>query len=265
MATTINNTTTGILTTPDATGVLAIQTAGTTAVTVDASQNVGVGIVPTGLDFLEIAAGTTSKAPLGFTSGSLLTSIDQGSMEYDGKVLYMAAEASQRGVVNAEQFITLTANYTTPAGTNNVLKQMFNTPSGGALTVAGSTTYFFECLFNLTTMSATSGTFAFGLGGTATYSSVLYMATANKTATSVQTSQNMTFGTAATATTIIGTANTTTTGQAYIKGKIVIGTGGTIVPSFALSVANAAVVQTGSFFRIVAAGSNTVTSVGNWA
>ena len=34
----------------------------------DANGNVGIGVTPTGLDLLELAAGTTSKAPLGFTS-----------------------------------------------------------------------------------------------------------------------------------------------------------------------------------------------------
>jgi len=44
MTSTINaSTTAGIVTTADTSGVLALQTAGTTAVTVDASQNVGIG------------------------------------------------------------------------------------------------------------------------------------------------------------------------------------------------------------------------------
>ena len=45
MASTINatNTSSGIALTPDSSGVLALQTAGTTALTIDASQNVGVG------------------------------------------------------------------------------------------------------------------------------------------------------------------------------------------------------------------------------
>jgi len=48
MASSINaSTTAGVVTTADTSGVLNIQTAGTTAVTVDASQNVGVGITPT--------------------------------------------------------------------------------------------------------------------------------------------------------------------------------------------------------------------------
>jgi hypothetical protein len=44
MTSTINaSTSAGIVTTADTSGVLALQTAGTTAVTVDASQNVGIG------------------------------------------------------------------------------------------------------------------------------------------------------------------------------------------------------------------------------
>ena len=46
MASSINASTSGaggIITTADNTGILNIQTAGTTAVTVDASQNVGIG------------------------------------------------------------------------------------------------------------------------------------------------------------------------------------------------------------------------------
>jgi len=44
MTTTINaSTSAGLVNTADTSGVLALQTAGTTAVTVDASQNVGIG------------------------------------------------------------------------------------------------------------------------------------------------------------------------------------------------------------------------------
>ena len=44
MAVTINaSTTAGLVQTADTSGVLALQTAGTTAITVDASQNVGIG------------------------------------------------------------------------------------------------------------------------------------------------------------------------------------------------------------------------------
>jgi hypothetical protein len=47
MAVTINaSTSSGLITTADTSGVLALQTAGTTALTIDASQNAGLGVVP---------------------------------------------------------------------------------------------------------------------------------------------------------------------------------------------------------------------------
>ena len=47
MASTINsNTSSGVVVTSDTSGVLQLQTASTTAVTIDASQNVGVGVTP---------------------------------------------------------------------------------------------------------------------------------------------------------------------------------------------------------------------------
>jgi hypothetical protein len=282
--TTINNSTTGILTTPDAignlniqtannlilqpTGNVTVQTAGVTALTVSATnQCVGYGMIPDGSSTIQIAAGTATTAPLELTSsaGVLMTTPDGGSIEYDGVAFYGAVQDSQRGVIDSEQFITLTANYTTSTGTGGTLKQLFNTPTSGTLTVAGNTTYFFECMFRLTSMSSTSGSFDFGLGGTATLSSVLYTALANKTATSVQTAMNITLGTAATGTTLISTNNTTTTGYAMIRGKIAVTTAGTIIPQFALSTAAAAVVNTGSYFRLVPVGSNSVNSVGNWS
>ena len=60
MASTINatNTTSGVAITPDSSGILQLQTAGTTAVTVDASQNVGIGGTPSfKLDIIGTSAG----------------------------------------------------------------------------------------------------------------------------------------------------------------------------------------------------------------
>jgi hypothetical protein len=62
MAVTINaSTSAGLVNTADTSGVLALQTAGTTAVTVDASQNVGIGITPSawgsGLKVLQMTSG----------------------------------------------------------------------------------------------------------------------------------------------------------------------------------------------------------------
>jgi hypothetical protein len=226
------------------------------------SGNMVFGTSPT-ITNLTHATGTTALAPEVFTSGTNLTTAIAGAKEYDGKVFYGTHESTNRGVDLTEQFIALTGNYTTAAGTANVLKQAFNVPANGTLTVAGNTTYFFECLLNVTTLSATSGNFQFGLGGTATYSRVQYIAIANKLAATVQTASSHTVGTVATAT-VITAANTTTTAYAFVQGIIVVGTGGTIIPSTAASVANAYVMLAGNYFRIRPIGLNTVQSVGTW-
>ena len=230
------------------------------------NSNSTVGIrtaSPSAALHLPAGTATASTAPLKFTSGTNLTTAEAGAVEYDGKVGYFSGEASQRGVVDASQIITLTGNYTTVSG-STALQKLFNAPTNGALTVGGSTTYLFECQFDLSAMSATAGTFSFGFLGTATYSLVRYLAIANKTALTVQTASSHTYGTVATAV-VISASNTTATGYAFVKGKLIIGTGGTIIPAFAVSQAAAAVVQSGAYFRLWAVGSNTVQSVGNWA
>jgi hypothetical protein len=64
MTSTINaSTSAGIVTTADTSGVLALQTAGTTAVTVDASQNVGIGTATPGYK-LDVQSSASSGAPL---------------------------------------------------------------------------------------------------------------------------------------------------------------------------------------------------------
>ena len=54
-------------------------------------------------------------------------------------------------------------------------------------------------------------------------------------------------------------------GAAVIRGVMRINAGGTIIPQVSLSIANAAVVQAGSFFRCWPVGTNTVASIGNWS
>jgi hypothetical protein len=57
------STSAGVVISPDTSGVLALQTAGTTAVTIDASQNVGIGVTPAGTGgCLQLKSGITFPA-----------------------------------------------------------------------------------------------------------------------------------------------------------------------------------------------------------
>jgi len=158
-----------------------------------------------------------------------------------------------------KSFITLTADYTTP--NNSSLKQLFDAPANGAFTAEANSTYFFECLFYLTGMSATPGTFSFGILGTATITSILAAPNATKTSGLANpTSGPITI----TGGTVVSVSNASTVGISTVSGKITVTNAGTIIPAFSTSQASATVVKAGSYFRIWKVGSNTVQSVGEW-
>lgn len=229
------------------------------------SGDVGIGIATDGSQFLHLGAGTATKAPLEFNAGTNMTTVDSGSMEYDGTCLYMTPFGSSRGVIPAEQMVVLGTAYTLTSQTG--AQKLFNATTNGAVTLAVGT-YEFECDFSLTSMSNTSGSFGFALAaGTAVIGSQGWRAWAVKAALATATSAQMTYNTAANTT--MATAATGTTGHAYIRGFIRVTTGGTIVPQVSLGVAAAAVVGAQSYFRIFpvsptnAAATNI--TVGNWS
>jgi hypothetical protein len=264
-------------------GVGAISTSTTlTRTTVLASSNAGAAVnfsagtkdvfcsLPAGrvldlagdtmLGKLKLVAGTTSVAPLELTSGTNLTTPAAGSVEYDGVAMYLTPEASNRMLNTLDAVITLTSDHTLTSTTS--LQAIFNAPANGAFNVPANRTYLFEGFVEITTMSASSGDFKFGMGGTATIGSIYYQAQAAKQAATAN-SDTLTSATVATASSLVA-ANTTTTGRFFVRGKVVVTTAGTLIPQIGLGVAAAAVIKKDSFFRFTLIGSNTVQSVGNW-
>jgi len=235
----------------------------------DANGNVGIGVVPTGLDLLELGAGTTAKAPLGFTAGANLTSADAGSVEYDGKALYFTPIASQRGVVVTESFIATTATRTLTSATT--LQSIFAGATGaatGALTVNGATAYYFECSINLSAMSATSGNLGFSIGGAggATFTSAAWHAIGlDATAQNTGAALGGIWSNAAAQTGNIVTAAAGTAMSVIVKGIFRINAGGTIIPSVQLTTAAAAVIGVDTWFKCYPIGTNTVITVGQWS
>ena len=184
-------------------------------------------------------------------------------MEYDGLIHYTSHIANARGANVSEQFIfTPAAGYTLTSQT--AAQKLFASPTNGALTVNAATTYQFECVFDLTTMSASSGAFGWALLGTATFTTIKWWSTSNKATLATLLAWQYTFNATA-ANTAICTSTTATVGAAFIKGVIRVNAGGTIIPAVSLGVASAAVVQAGSYFRAWPVGTNTVASVGNWS
>lgn len=223
----------------------------------------GVAITGTFAGTVAFSAGTVSVAPLTFTAGTNLTTPAAGAMEYDGTVHYATHAANERGAVNAEQWICNTATYTLTSTTS--AQALFNSPANGRVTVAGSTTYQFECQFELSSMSASSGSFGFAFGGTAAISGIKWRSLAQKSAALGAVSTPSHFATNSASGAAIVTASTTTTGFAEVRGVVRVSTGGTIIPQVSLGVAAAAVVGVGSFFRIWPVGTDAQVSLGNWS
>jgi hypothetical protein len=215
---------------------------------------------------LNLAAGTTSIAPLDFTAGTNLTTAIAGAMEYDGRVIYATPQGTQRGVVPGAQFFRLDSGL---AGANvNTAQSIF----GVGVTLSASTVYAFEAVYRLSkSAGTTSHTIGIGFGGSATVNNIgfstLYPPTlpvSNNAGAS-----NIFFSTVATNQTY--TSASTTAGVEWyvvIRGTVSINAGGTFIPQYTLSAAPGGAYTTaaGSYFLIYPIGaSGANTSVGTWA
>lgn len=271
---TTNVTPTTIAGTPNFSG--AVTAASTLGVTGLLTATGGVSI-PTAKS-LTVGAGTATVAPLNLTSGTNLTTAAAGAIEFDGKVFYTTAAASSRQVCDAEQFIIQTANSSTY--NNTVLDtasagQVFSTGSG-ALTVQGTTTYFFEGLYKLSNTGTTSHTWAtlFALTNSATLTGIQYTVMGDTRTTSAATIAATSMLDVAVATQVPVTAASTSATEfvtLFLKGYMAVNVGGTVTPQLQASARPGAtgtpgvVVLAGSYFRMWPVGTNSVASVGNWA
>lgn len=116
MASTINASTSGgLVTTADTSGVLQLQTANTTAVTIDASQNVGVGVTPSlwsvGRPTLEF--GGSVQSTIAFNGNASNGGAIWTNAYYDGQNRYKANGAASRFDTSGGGF----GFFTAPSGT----------------------------------------------------------------------------------------------------------------------------------------------------
>lgn len=164
------------------------------------------------------------------------------------------------------EWIRLSADYTLSSST--LPQKIFNSTTNGELTL-GTGIYRFITTLYLTTMSATSGNFAFNLTGTgsATVGGILYHSYGIDSSTPLNAgtrtgSGSVTSGSAAS----VVTAATGTGAIVTIEGIFAVTSAGTIVPSIALVTAAAAVVKAGSHFictQLDSSGSAVASS--NWS
>lgn len=159
----------------------------------------------------------------------------------------------------------LQSNYTLTSATT--AQRLFNWSSNGALSLAAGT-YRFSCSLLLTSMSSTSGSAKFDLKGAGTalfgkmsmqdFGSRGTVAVGGTTATSGTASDVPTSGGA------LASVATSAALRASIHGTFEITTAGTIIPSIALDVVAAAVVNAGSYFECIYLGP-TAALGGSWS
>lgn len=188
-----------------------------------------------------------------------LGSATTGTFEFENPAFFMTGATSQRGVVLVDQYILLQATNTLTSTT--AAQALFDVTGSGQVTLVAGT-YEFECQFSLSSMSATSGSFGFALGGGATFTQY-WWSLANKATLATAAAGQVTYNTAANTT--IATASTATVAFARIHGVVIVTVGGTLIPQVSLGQAAAAVVGVGSFFKIRALGGAAATSSGNWS
>jgi len=210
-----------------------------------------------------LPAGTTTLAPLDFTSGTNLSTPLAGAMEYDGSKLMFTPVGTQRGIVPGMQYYCLQSGYSFTSGT---------TPAslyGVGVTLSSSTVYAFEGLFVLYRSTSTTGSSRLSFTGTATLNNILYQTLSVFEPGAIplyDSNNNMAVSNTAGVTTFTVSASVNTI-TAFITGTVSINAGGTFIPQYSQSVNGGTTTnQAGSYFRIYpigAAGSNT--SVGTWA
>lgn len=189
-----------------------------------------------------------------FTPTNLLNNIKQCAFVTLGDV-------NLAQIIDVEQFTALTGAYT--LANNASAQPLFNATAAGAIALNPGT-YFFECEFDMTSLSASAHTVSFGLAGSWGVGSVRYKADTNTGAAGTLAAWNSVIFEVATASVIIASA-TTTTLQARIRGIMRVTSAGTVIPQVTQTTNTAAaIVGINSWFRVIRVGTQTTAFGGAW-
>jgi hypothetical protein len=196
------------------------------------------------------------------TSGTVLTTAEEGAIEVDDNVGYLTTDAGNRGYLPATQIIRADSTRTLPSDLN--ANPIFNSPANGRITLETGT-YRFEGLIAVTAMSGTSGNAQILFGGTGTFGSWLWKASGIDgaglgTIAADLTSYHTTNATAAS----VVTAQTSTNLRVHVEGTFECTVAGTFIPQIDLVTAAAGIVSIGSFIAVERIGSTSLVSVGQW-
>lgn len=141
-------------------------------------------------------------------------------------------------------------------------------PTQGAVQLAAATGYLFNGIFHSTrSAGTTSHTTMISFGGTAGLTSIDYIASCKTGDTNAIAGDSAIFGHDANDLSVKA-ASTSATENILIKvwGTVRVNTAGTFIPQFRYSAApgGAPTIKSGTFFRLVPFGANTIQSAGTW-
>lgn len=186
-----------------------------------------------------------------------------GSIERDASAFYSTPVSGARGVSPSTMY-SIVASGDFSLGTASGVQSAFAS-TGDVWTLAASTTYFFEGIYNITRTTNTATTaMAFALGGGASITSILYYAfgmtaTGNDT---TGTAQSSVIVDQVSSTVILATG--ITGGWIKFSGVIRMNAGGTVTPQINFSATTVApVMKANSYIIFWPIGTNTNNTLGN--
>jgi hypothetical protein len=146
MVATVNaSTSAGVVITPDNSGVLAFQSSSATALTIDASQNVGIGTASPGAKFSLTSTGSTTADGVRLTFGSEARAHNIYSALPTGRDLTIApyrALTINTGSGTAEGVLALNAYEYTTFGTGSSYTERMRIDSSGSVLMGKTVTTF---------------------------------------------------------------------------------------------------------------------------
>ena len=198
-----------------------------------------------------------------YTSGTVLTTAEDGAMEVDTNALYFTTDAGNRGYIPVRHCTRQAASRTL---TSVITEQALFDAVQDTLTLETGT-YFFKGLLYITGLSVTSGNLAFDFigAGTAIANNILYHAVGidNNTPTSVGTQTGSFTITQQTVASLV-TAGTGTGVAVELYGTFEITGAGTIIPSVTLVTTAAGTVAAGTHLCVERWNATGVSKVGQW-
>lgn len=198
-----------------------------------------------------------------FTSGTLLTTPEDGAVEMDGECFYGTVDAGNRGYIPVKHFIRADATRTFTSNTSS--QAIFTSPTNGRLTLETGL-YRVQGVLQFGSMSATSGNLLVNLlgAGTATVGAWLWRADGVDGATGTAGTTTGSTMITSTSPASICTAGTGSALTLKIDGTLEVTGAGTLIPSVTMVTAAAMVLAIGSFLMFERMGSTSAVSVGQW-